>query len=385
MLVLIHFLFKGGRWHHNDRMLNLEEAIRENTRALGFSLVGIAPATQADNYALYQSWVQAGFAGEMRYMYEQPSRREHPRSVLPSVRSVIMVAMEYNEVQDWPRTTAVRTPGSRLSHETSEMVAPAKISRYAAGSDYHIVLRQRLNRLLTWLKTECPNLEGRVVVDTAPLLERDFARRAGLGWIGKNTMLINKRVGSYFFLGALLTNLELTPDIPHSAQHCGKCTACLDACPTSALVQPGQLDARRCISYLTIELRGTVPEAFRTSLHGWIFGCDICQEVCPWNHRSMVEVEMIDALAIVQMDEEGFQKQFGSTAVRRAKRGGLVRNAVLHLGNYGDERAIPYLERCLCDPDGSVREAATWALAQIHERVGAFQQPSCPTISENLS
>src|SRR5689334_23565410 len=224
------------------------DRIKDRARRLGFALAGVARAAEADGFPRLQEWLARGYAGEMAYMDRHADARRHPAAVLPAVRSVVMVGMEYGVMTT--QSPPVATGGLRPVGE---------IARYAAGPDYHDVLRARLNQLLSWVRAEFPDTTGRGVVDTAPLLERDFARRAGLGWIGKNTMLINKHRGSYFFLGALLLDLELTPDEPHTAGHCGTCTACLDACPTGAFTGPGWLDARRCISYLTIELRTQVP------------------------------------------------------------------------------------------------------------------------------
>src|SRR5207302_3001460 len=209
------------------------------------------------------------------------------------------------------------------------------------------------------------------VVDTAPLLERDFARRAGLGWFGKNTMLLNKHFGSYFFLGALLLDLDLRPDPAHETSHCGTCTACLDACPTQAFPEPGQLDARRCISYLTIELRGPIPEELRGPTGDWLFGCDICQEVCPWNRKSppsaepafgpRPELEAVDLVELLGLSEEAFRRRFRGTALTRPGRRGLLRNGAVILGNLRDPAALPALRRALADPEQLVREAAAWA------------------------
>ena len=240
----------------------LEERLKLQARALGFDLAGIAPAAPADGFDRLRDWLARGFAGDMAYMQRHAEARRHPNSVLSDVRSVVMLGMNYY-------------PGP----DDADRVAGARIARYACGADYHDVLRERLNQLLAWLQTERPGCVGRGVVDTAPLLERDFARRAGLGWFGKNTMLLNKRLGSYFFLAALLTEVELKPDEPFDNRHCGTCTACLDACPTAAFVGPGMLDSRRCVSYLTIELRGDVSPELRPGVGDWLFGCDICQEV----------------------------------------------------------------------------------------------------------
>jgi epoxyqueuosine reductase len=244
-----------------------------------------------------------------------------------------------------------------------------RIARYARGPDYHDVLRERLNRLLAWVREQVPGCRGRGVVDTAPLLERDFARRAGLGWIGKNTMLINKHRGSYFFLGALLLDVELTPDEPHTASHCGTCTACLDACPTGAFTGPGWLDARRCISYLTIELRTQVPEDLRPGVGDWLFGCDVCQEVCPWNRNDTSQPEAVDAAELLSLTDEEFRRRYRGTALDRTKRRGLLRNAAIVLGNSGDPAALPALRGALADAEPLVREAAAWAIAQIEEQV----------------
>jgi epoxyqueuosine reductase len=253
-----------------------------------------------------------------------------------------------------------------------------RIARYARGADYHDVLRGKLHQLLDWVKNEAPGCRGRGVVDTAPLLERDFARRAGLGWFGKNTMLIDKRLGSYLFLAALLLDIELRPDSPQVAAHCGTCTACLDACPTGAFVAPYQLDSRRCISYLTIELRGPVPAELREGLGDWLFGCDICQEVCPWNRKALPtsepalepRYEAFDPAELLGLSAEEFRQRFRDTALWRTRRRGLLRNAALVLGNLGNAAALPALEGALLDEEALVREAAAWAIEQIRGRAG---------------
>jgi epoxyqueuosine reductase len=291
-------------------------------------------------------------------MRRHAAARRHPASVLPEVRSVVMVGMSY----------APQAPGLQPRGLT-------RIARYALGADYHDVLRQRLNQLLAWVQGEVPGCRGRGVVDTAPLLERDFARRAGLGWFGKNTMLLDKRRGSYFFLGALLLDLGLKPDPPHQASHCGTCTACLDACPTQAFVAPGLLDSRRCLSYLTIELKGSVPEAMRPAMRDWLFGCDVCQEVCPWNRKAPPATEpalrprpdllAVDPLEVLALSEDEFRRRFRATALWRTRRRGLLRNAALILGNRGDPAALPALRKALDDPEPIIREAAEWAIGRI--------------------
>jgi epoxyqueuosine reductase len=278
-----------------------------------------------------------------------------------------MLAMEYSGERA-PVATAPEGGSKKTDRVNSRHPCSGKISRYARGPDYHDVIWTRMGKLVGWLKSERPGCHARAVADTAPLLERDFARRAGLGWIGKNTMLINKRKGSYFFLGAILTNLDLAPDAPHEASHCGTCTACLDACPTNAFPAPGWLDSRKCISYLTIELRGPMPNELRQGVGDWLFGCDICQEVCPWNRRDATEPESINAIELLQLTEEGFRERFHGTAITRTKRRGLLRNAAIVLGNTGDEGALPALRNAANDPEPLIREAAEWAIARIEAR-----------------
>lgn len=340
---------------------SLAERLKAEGRRLGFELVGIAPATPSDQLDRLQEWLAQGYAGEMAYMHRQNEARQHPKSILPEVKSVLMVALNYN-------------PGKF----NGEPALNGKVARYARGADYHDVLREKLDQLLAWVHKEVPEATGRGVVDTAPLLERDFGRRAGLGWFGKNTMLINKRLGSYFFLGALLLDVELEPDAPFTPNHCGTCTACLDACPTHAFVAPGQLDARRCISYLTIELRGPIPDDLRSDLGAWAFGCDVCQEVCPWNRKAPAgreplsqprpELESLDLVEVLGMDDAEFRRRFRHTALWRTKRRGLLRNAAMVLGNIGDRSALPVLEKALGDSEPLVREAAQWAVEQITRR-----------------
>lgn len=341
-------------------METLEARIKGQAHALGFELAGIAPAAPADDFARLRDWLDRGFAGDMDYMRRHAAARRHPASVLPEVRSVVMVGMNY----------APQAP-------ELQPVGLGRIARYACGADYHDVLRQRLNQLLAWVQNEVHGCRGRGVVDTAPLLERDFARRAGLGWFGKNTMLLNKRHGSYFLLGALLLDLELKPDPPHETSHCGTCTACLDACPTQAFAAPGLLDSRRCLSYLTIELKGPVPEELRPEMKEWLFGCDVCQEVCPWNRKAPAGTEpalqprpdliAVDPLEVLGMSEAEFRRRFRGTALWRTKRRGLLRNAALILGNRGDPAALPALRKALDDPEPVIREAAQWAIERITE------------------
>lgn len=345
----------------SDMIAALEDRLKERALALGFALVGIAPATAADGLDRLREWLARGYAGTMDYLHRHEAARHHPASILSDVRSVIMVAMSY--APEPPRASA---PGS------------PRIALYARGDDYHDVLWRRLERLLDWLQGEQPGCRGRAVADTAPLMERDFARRAGLGWIGKNTLLLNRPLGSFLVLGALLVNVDLRPDAPWQTDHCGSCTACLDACPTDAFVAPGVLDARRCISYLTIENKETIPLELRPGVGDWLFGCDVCQDVCPWNHKAPAgteprlqprpELERLDAVELLSLSEQQFRQRFADTALTRAKRRGLLRNAAVVLGNIGDRAALPALRVARDDADDVVREAAAWAIAQIEVR-----------------
>jgi epoxyqueuosine reductase len=341
--------------------VGLEERIKDRARRLGFALVGIAAAVPPESLPHLQNWLAQGLAGSMEYMHRQAEARSHPRYVFPEVRSIVVVGLNYK-------------PGHWVSQEELPAMF-GRISSYAWGRDYHRVVRKKLRELLRWLQAQVPECRGRIAVDSAPLLERDYARQAGLGWFGKNTMLLNKRYGSFFFLGALLTNLELRPDPPLETSHCGTCTACLEACPTQAFVAPKILDARRCISYLTIEHRGPIAKELRPQIGDWVFGCDVCQEVCPWNRKAppgsepelqvRPELAAPDLTAWFEWSEEQFRQHFAGTALWRARRDGLLRNAAIVLGNRKDPRAVPALCRGLWDSSAVVRGAAAWALGQI--------------------
>lgn len=327
---------------------------------LGFRLFGVSPAVSIDGaLPRFDAWLEAGYVGEMHYLSERREAYDHPRHVLEGVRSVLMLAMPYSA-----------EPHGQLKP------GQGRVSRYAWGTtDYHHLIRDRLHTLADHLRDWVPEAITRGVVDTAPLLEREFAQLAGLGWIGKNTLLLNKEIGSYFFLAALLTDLELQYDPPHQTDHCGTCTACLDACPTEAFVKPYVLDARRCISYLTIELQDHIPHELRAGMGEWVFGCDVCQDVCPWNREApstrerdflpTKELKPLDLAALFDLDEAGFRQLFRQTPLWRSHRRGLLRNTAIVLGNQGEESAIPILCRGLQDVEPLVRAACAWALGQI--------------------
>ena len=354
---------QGERRGASGQAGTLEERLLEQARRLGFALAGLAAPDPADGFERLLAWLDAGHAGQMGYMRQTAQARRDPRAVYPPVRSVLMVGLSY-------------APGP------AALPAGGGVARYAQGPDYHHEVRSRLKALGAWLKEERPGCWGRVCVDTAPLLERDFARRAGLGWFGKNTMLLDKRHGSWFVLGGLLLDLPLAPSAPSSASHCGTCTACLDACPTQAFPSPGVLDARKCVSYLTIELKGAVPPEQRAGLGGWLFGCDVCQDVCPWNRKApqggllpLPGLQEVDAAGLLGLDEAGFKARFAGTALfPRPGRAVLLRNAALALGNTAGPEALPALRRAREDVP-LVAEAAAWAIQRIEERAGTGFAP----------
>ena len=337
----------------------LTRALKAEARRIGFELVGVAPAVSPPGLPKLHEWLAAGFAGEMQYLPRRAAAYEHPRHVSASVRSVVMLAMNYRTEEPQPA-------------EANE----GRVARYAWGTaDYHDLLRERLRQLSDFLHEQRPGCTTRGVVDTAPLLERDFARLAGLGWFGKNTMLIHKRAGSWLLLAGLLTDLELDADAPHETSHCGTCTRCLDVCPTQAFPAPYVLDARKCISYLTIELKTSIPLALRDGVGEWLFGCDLCQEVCPWNRKSprgdeaafqpQPDLNAIDAIALLRMTRAQFDARFDHSPLARPGFDGLRRNAAIVLGNRGDSSAIPCLIESLPDASPLVRGAVVWALRKL--------------------
>jgi len=327
----------------------------------GFEVAGVAQAAPVSESGHFQNWVATGFAGEMRYLTDRRADiRNDPRNLLPSARSMICAGKLYNG----PQPYSVKFRESEL----------AWISRYAWGEDYHDILRRGLQQLAERL-LEYEPFDYKICVDTAPLLERAYARQAGLGWIGRNTCLINQPRGSWFFLGELLTSLEIEPDAP-PPDRCGSCTRCIDACPTAALVPNGEgysLDSRLCISYFTIELRSALPREHRSEIGNHVFGCDICQDVCPWNARSPVTGEPgfegehfappLERLA--RLTEEEFREMFRHSPIRRAKYSGFLRNVALAMGNSRSEKFREPLEKLAQSCDPLVAEHARWALDQL--------------------
>ena len=337
--------------------------IHELARQCGFELAGVARAEPLADSEWYHQWVAAGYAGDMRYLADRRAAvRDDPRRLLPAARSIICVGKLYNT--PWPYS-------ARFDDRER-----AWISRYAWGEDYHLVLRRGLARLEGLLRECCGNrFQSKICVDTAPLLERSYARQAGLGWIGKNTCLINQPMGSWFFLGELLVSIDIEPDAP-PPDRCGTCTRCVDACPTAALVPTGSgyaVDSRRCISYFTIELRGPVPEEHRAGTGSHVFGCDICQDVCPWNRRAPATTDPafqprhfappLERLAAISEGE--FRGLFQGTPVTRARYTGFLRNVAIAMGNRKSERYRAPLERLAASGDADVASHARWALRQL--------------------
>jgi epoxyqueuosine reductase len=365
-----------------DPPADLTDRLKAEAKRLGFDQVGIAPAVPPPGYPRFLAWLDAGRAAGMDYMERHAGVRAHPENLLEGVRSVVVASFVYGQPESSPPS-----------------VVQGKVARYARGADYHEVLWRRLEALFAWLRTECPTVVGRVVADTAPLLERDYAQLAGLGWIGKNTMLIDRRLGSFTVLGALLVDLELRPDPPHTEGHCGTCTRCLEACPTDAFAGPYELDSRRCISYWTIEHKGTIADAVaeQLDLGDWVFGCDVCQDVCPWNRKASPgrtpelkprpEWTNPDLTAWLDSDPAEFRRSLKGTALARARRTGLLRNAALVLGRRGPAAAaaVPALADRLSDPDPVIRTAAAWALGRIatesaHAALESHRDDSDPAV-----
>lgn len=344
-------------------MRSLTQAVKAQARRLGFSLVGVTTPEPPPHFDVYERWLKAGRQGDMAYLGTERARqrRADPRQILPECRSIIVLGTLYDRPRDEPPPPGV-----------------GRIAAYAWGEDYHQVLAERLKALVEFIAEqvgrEVPN---RWYSDTGPILERELAQRAGLGWIGKNTCLINPQLGSYFLLAEILLGVDLEPDPPFESDHCGSCRRCIDACPTACILHERTLHARRCISYLTIEKKGEIPVELRPLMGNWVFGCDICQQVCPWNQRfapargdpafaprpGLPEPVLVEEL---RLDGEAFNRKFKGSPVKRAKRRGYLRNVAVALGNSGQREATTALVSALMDdPEPLTRGHAAWALGRI--------------------
>jgi epoxyqueuosine reductase len=329
-------------------------------RELGFDSCRVAPCAPPPHAAEFRNWLQEGAAGEMSYMGRDEEKRCNPQKVLPGARSVIVVALNYFQGDTIRRSQTLTT---------------GKIARYAWGDDYHNLIATKLDKIDNFLR----QFGGRqkCYVDTGPILERDYAAQAGIGWHGKSTMLIDPRLGTWFFLGEILTTLELPADSPQR-DRCGTCERCITACPTGAITAPHRLDARRCISYLTIELKGSIPLELRPLIGNRIFGCDDCLNACPWNRfaqasretafsarRSTTGMELREYL---KLNDAEFRSLFRNSPIKRVKRRGFLRNVCIALGNVGDLSDLPALECAAADPEPLIAEHAAWAITRIHQR-----------------
>ena len=336
----------------------LTKSLKQEAERLGFDISGACAAVMPTGFHQFVDWLDQGFAGEMNYLEDRKEAYEHPSHVLPGAMSILMLGLNY---QTAPAVQSTSGTG--------------RIARYAwSNVDYHDLVHKKLKQLKRFVKDLDPSIGVRGVVDTAPLLEREFAELAGIGWRAKNTLLINKTAGSWFFLAALLLDVPLQYDEPMVTNHCGTCTACIDACPTDAFVQPHVLDATQCISYLTIEHRTAVPTALRSKMQDWILGCDICQEVCPVNRdvsRSSdadLKPKMVSSLELIpllSLTQEEFSSRFKNRPIKRAKLEGLKRNACVALGNAKHISAVSALGRVLLEDTNIVKQHAAWALGRI--------------------
>jgi epoxyqueuosine reductase len=342
--------------------------VKQAARDAGFELAGVAPVAEFPELGHFPEWIAAGHAGEMQYLEKRDEagnlKRASLRSAVPWARSVIVCALNYNTAH--PYSTETQDPDRGW------------ISRYAwSKEDYHDAVLRRLRVVedsLRRMTEETPAVRALCYVDTGPVVERVYAKYAGVGWIGKNTCILNQQMGSWLFLGVIVTSLELTPDFP-APDRCGTCTRCIDACPTDALIAPYQLDSNRCISYLTIEKRGEIPEEIREGMGRHVFGCDICQDVCPWNRKApATDAEEFQPRAglvnpalewLAEMTAEEFRDTFRGSPIRRTKRAGLRRNAIVAMGNSGNRRFVPTLEKLAADEDPVVADHAKWAARKL--------------------
>lgn len=344
--------------------MSLSQQIKDRAHDLGFDLTGVAPVQPVPELSFYKDWIEAGYAGEMAYLKDNIARRTDITAVVPEAKSVIVCALVYET--DHPLSTEMKDRSKGW------------IARYAWGDDYHEVLEKKLFALMKFIKDRSVDkFIGRLYVDTGPLVDRVYAKYAGIGWFGKNTCIINQQKGSWFFLGEIITNLELEYDTP-VPDRCGTCNRCIDACPTDAILEPYVLDSRRCISYLTIELRAEIPLGLRHQLGNHIFGCDICQDVCPWNRKAARSEEPAfqprDGLFNPSLGEmaglnlANFRKKFSNSPIKRSKHKGFLRNVAVAMGNSADSTFLPALNELTESPEPLVAEHAQWAIDMIENK-----------------
>ena len=339
-------------------MTALKQAIKEKARQLGFVLAGVTSSEPPQHYNIFENWLEQNKHGTMQYLAEERGRirRADPKKILPECKSILVLALPYS---------------SFSTHHSSFHIAS-----YALGEDYHETIPARLKQIVEFIEEQVGHpIPNRYYTDTGPILERELAQRAGLGWIGKNSMLINPQAGSTFFLAEILLGIELEPDNPFSTDHCGTCTRCLTACPTQCIQPDRTVDARRCISYLTIELKDEIPEGLRSQMENWIFGCDICQQVCPWNRFSLPadpafepKIPLPVLISDLTLSSGEFNQRFKKSPIKRTKRRGYLRNLSVAVGNKGDEKNIPFLEQAAQDEEPLIKSHAQWAIKNITKK-----------------
>lgn len=369
-------------------MNGLKQAIKEKARQLGFVLAGVTSCEPPPHYSVFESWLNAGRHGTMNYLAEERSRarRSDPKQILPECKSILVLAVPYSfspRRNEEPEEKELKNPGE-LSGLRGEKKDYGKIASYALGDDYHDIIPPRLQLIVEFIEEQVGHkIPNRYYTDTGPILERELAQRAGLGWIGKNSMLINPKAGSYFLLAEILLGIELEPDDPITTDHCGTCTRCIEACPTQCILPNRTLDARRCISYLTIELKDDIAPELRPLMDDWIFGCDICQQVCPWNRFSLpadsaLQPKIPLPVLTLRHNAQGgasdllltsveFNQRFKKSPIKRAKRRGYLRNIAVAIGNTGNKDDIPILEQAMqaAHDEPMVREHVKWAKEKL--------------------
>lgn len=335
---------------------NLKQAIKEKARQLGFILAGVTSSEPLENFNIFQDWLNQNQHGEMKYLETERSqiRRKDPKQILPECKSILVLAIPY----------------SPINIENSEL----RIASYALGDDYHDVLPQKLKVIVEFIEEQLgEKIPNRYYTDSGPILERELAQRAGLGWIGKNSMLIHPQAGSTFFLAEILLGIELEPDEKFSTDHCGTCTRCITACPTNCILPNRTIDSNRCVSYLTIELKDEIPENIRNQMGNWIFGCDICQQVCPWNRfaqpadsafETKIPLPVLTSDLVLTSVE--FNQRFKKSPVKRTKRRGFARNIAVAIGNQKNKKDIPVLQQALQDDESLIKTHVEWAIEKIN-------------------
>jgi epoxyqueuosine reductase len=354
----------------------MKSAVRQQALELGFDDCRVTSANPPDHAAEFEAWLAQKQHGEMNYLERNAHKRVNPQEVLPGAKSVVVLAVSYTDACSVLRVPSA-VSGESANHATRH-TQPGLIARYARFKDYHEIIAERLKQLTEFLnQLGGEHARSLWYVDTGPLLERDLAQRAGLGFVGKHTNLISRQLGNWIFIAEIITTLELEPDASEK-NRCGTCSRCISACPTAAITAPFQLDARRCISYLTIELKGSIPLEFRAAIGNRIYGCDDCLAACPWNkfaregklmkEHARPDLRTPDLLELLALDNAGFKSRFAGTPILRTKRRGLLRNVCVALGNIGDETALPALQKATEDLEPLIAEHARWAIEQIQTR-----------------